>query len=133
MKNEHSLLIVALIGLAGFALTLTLLTLKTTKTAPTAPQAPAQAQLQQRATIGEQQLTVDGKQITVNEALRQISIGLDQIKKYTIFKEAVNKTLERVMNCGAEKHRDFAASGPRRGDFGPPSCQKLREIRDYSS
>src|SRR5271166_946747 len=41
--------------------------------------------------------------------------------------------LERVMNCSAEKHRDFAASGPRRGDFGPPSCQKLREIRDYSS
>ena len=41
MKNEHSLLIAALIGLAGFALTLTLLTLKTTKTAPTAPQAPA--------------------------------------------------------------------------------------------
>ena|SRR5271166_136565 len=43
------------------------------------------------------------------------------------------KCLERVMNCSAEKHRDFAASGPRRGDFGPPSCQKLREIRDYSS
>ena len=41
MKNEHSLLIAALIGLAGFALTLTLLTLKTTKTAPTAPQVPA--------------------------------------------------------------------------------------------
>ena len=41
--------------------------------------------------------------------------------------------LERVMNCSAEKHRDFAASGPRRGDFGPPSCQKLWEIRDYSS
>ena len=73
MKNEHSLLIVALIGLAGFALTLTLLTLKTTKTAPTAPQ----AQLQQRATIGERQLTVDGKQITVNEAIEQAITALD--------------------------------------------------------
>src|SRR5271165_6538425 len=49
-----------------------------------------------------------------------------------VVSSVMRMSLERVMNCSAEKHRDFAASGPRRGDFGPPSCQKLRGIRGYS-
>ena len=64
--------------------------------------------------------------------IRLISVD-DITADYIEFYRRVARTIERVMNCSAEKHRDFAASGPRRGDFGPPSCQKLREIRDYSS